>query len=125
MIFGDDTIITFEQTSQAWTEENRICPHRKTNRDPVGFHVLNELQDRVLIQQTWPQGQLHVFPQDRLQVRGEIKNVPATIIDKLEVLAGSYQLDQLKCGTLPSYCVCHMEMADAKINIGNNLCNCI
>ena len=94
MIVGDNTIVTFEQTSQAWTEENRICPHRKTNWDPVGFHALNELQDRVLIQKTSPQGQLHVFPQDRPQVRGEIKNVPATIIEKLEVLVGSYQSDQ-------------------------------
>ena len=92
MIVGDDSIVTFEQTSQAWIEENHIF--RKTNRDPVRFHVLNELQDRVLIQQTWPQGQLHVFPQDRLQVRGEIKNVPAMIIEKLEVLVGSYQSDQ-------------------------------
>ena len=90
MIVGDDTIVTFEQTTQAWTGENRISPHRKTNRDPVGFHVLNELQDRVLIQQTWPQGRLHVFPQDRPQVRGEIKNVLATIIEKLEVLVSSY-----------------------------------
>ena len=94
MIVGDNTIVTFEQTSQAWTEENRICPHRKTNRDPVGFHVLNELQDRVLSQKTWPQGRLHVFPQDRPQVRGVIKI--AMIIEKLKVLFGSYQSDQPK-----------------------------